>query len=132
MLKKLAPYSSYRVKERLQLPVFEEIEKEAFEFVLSSPELGVKIMRQFHIDMAASVEQVISMMHNKKHDLGEIAVRNLEGCYVYAKLYKLHYERFEHHFGESFFKYLLAKDASKSHLIQPTTAVVFSNSAKPT
>jgi hypothetical protein len=62
--------------------------------------------------MAASVEQVISMMHNKKHDLGEIAVRNLEGCYVYAKLYKLHYDRFEHHFGEAFFKYLFNKDAS--------------------
>lgn len=62
--------------------------------------------------MAASVEQVISMMHNKKHDLGEIAIRNLEGCYIYAKLYKLHYDRFEHHFGEAFFKYLFHKDAS--------------------
>ena len=62
--------------------------------------------------MAASVEQVISMMHNKKHDLGESAVRNLGGCYVYARLDKLHYDRFEHHFGEAFFKYLFNKDAS--------------------
>jgi hypothetical protein len=64
--------------------------------------------------MAASVEQVISMMHNKKHDLSEIAVRNLEGCYVYAKLQKLHFDRFEHHFGESFFKFMLYKDAGMS------------------
>jgi hypothetical protein len=112
MLKKLAPYSSYRTKRSLPSEMFERIKQNAFAFILENPELGLKLLKQFHVDMAASVEQIISMMHNKKHDLSEIAVRNLEGCYVYAKLQKLHFDRFEHHFGESFFRFMMSKDAS--------------------
>lgn len=37
MLKKLAPYSSYRVKKYLELDVYAQIEKQAFMFVLSNP-----------------------------------------------------------------------------------------------
>lgn len=43
--------------------------------------------------MASSVEQVISMMHNKKHDLVEICMRLLEGCYMYSKLKKIYFDR---------------------------------------
>jgi hypothetical protein len=52
------------------------------------------------------------MVHVKKHDLGEIAVRSLEGCYVSIKLSELHFSRFELHFGERFFRYLFDRDAS--------------------
>lgn len=43
--------------------------------------------------MAGSVEQVMSMMQNKKHDLTEITMRLLEGCYMYSKLKKLNFDR---------------------------------------
>jgi len=33
-------------------------------------EVGLNVLKQFHTDMAGSVEQVLSMMHNKKNDLG--------------------------------------------------------------
>ena len=72
------------------------------------------MLKQFHTDTAASVDQIISMMQNKKNDLSEIAIRNLEGCYVYAKLEKLNFDRFEHNFGEAFFKYMFSKDAGKN------------------
>ena len=70
MLKKSAPYCSFRRKKYVKSETYTKIQDHAFNFILTNPELGLKILKQFHIDMAASVEQVISMMHNKKHDLG--------------------------------------------------------------
>lgn len=51
------------------------------------------LLKQFHTDMAGSVEQVMSMLQNKKQDLAEVALRVLEGCYMYSKLKKLNFDR---------------------------------------
>jgi hypothetical protein len=115
MLKKMAPYSAWQTRSRQEAEVYAAIEAEAFEFMAG--ETGTRVLRQFHTDMAGSVEQVLSMMHNKKHDLGEITLRLLEGCYVYTKMKKLHFDRIESYFGERFFRYLFDKDASNSRPI---------------
>ena len=69
MLKKSAPYTSYRSKHSLESPAYDKIQEHAFSCILSNPEQGLKLLQQFHLDTAASVDQVISMMQNKKHDL---------------------------------------------------------------
>jgi len=38
-------------------------------------------------------------MTNKKNDLAEVAMKLIEGTYVYTKLKKIHMERIEMHFG---------------------------------
>jgi len=55
MLKKTAPYSSYRQKKYAHSDTYTKIKEHAFNFILSNPELGLKVLQQFHIDMAASV-----------------------------------------------------------------------------
>lgn len=82
-----------------------------------NPEVGLNILKQFHTDMAGSVEQVMSMMQNKKQDLSEITMKILEGCYMYSKLKKLNFDRLEYYFGERFFRYLFDKDASSQSIM---------------
>lgn len=68
--------------------------RDSFAFLLDNPGVGKKVLKQFHTDMAASIEEVMSMVQGKKHDLSEIAIKNLEGCYVSTLLRNLHFDRY--------------------------------------
>lgn len=121
-LRKNNPYHTHLKKVKHPHPTYAQIEEEAYSFIWKEEGRGMELLKQFHTDMAGSVEQLISMVHNKKNDLSEVTLRLLDGSFIYIKLKKLAFDRFELFFGERFFRGIMQADMSKHAPIQSRTS----------
>lgn len=105
------PSTEYRIKKPYLVP------RETFSFLLDKPENARRFVKDFHSDMAATTEMLISSIQNSMMsvDLFSIATKVLEGVVFIIKTREMNISKSESLVGGKFFKYLCLQDSTSGY-----------------